>query len=1147
MNLFDKLNEKQCEAVRTTEGFVRVIAGAGSGKTKLLVSRYAYLVQEYGIDSANILCVTFTNKAAGEMKKRIRALIGPEYDTSLICTYHGFCARLLREDPEKLFFTKGFQIIDTSQQKAILEDIYQKHELKLDYASFENILKKINFVKSRTDYVPRFCNPKPCQIMAAINNQDDQIIEEFMQRQKAVYSLDFSDLMSFALYLLETDAEIREKWQDRLNYIQVDEFQDSSKRELALVDILSGKYKNLMIVGDPDQNIYEWRGSDVKLLVDFDKTHNPTETIFLNQNYRSTPQILRCANHLIEKNELRLKKDLFTKSENGAVVTHFHSKSDDAENTVIVDNIRSLKRTKGYSYSDFAVLYRSGFLSRVIEKKFVENNIPYEIYGGVKFYQRMEILDIIAYLRLIAFDDDVSFKRIINTPRRKFGRSKMAYLETLKDNSITVFDTEEEKSFYKTLKYNLNESVFRASGAGEFVNFIDTMRQFSESARISEIVNRVTVESGYEQYIRELGDEERLENLSEFKRIANEFERSFGENLTLSEFLMQIALQSGEDEEKPREAVKLMTIHSAKGLEFPVVFIVGFTEGIFPSSKTIEERKKLGLEEERRLCYVAITRAKEYLFIMDSEGMSEKGIKKLPSRFLNEIGVENYTRIGKISDDLMREAYGYIRRNTPPPEPKEGIGVGSDVVHHAFGHGKIVGIDEKRGSYVIKFDKLSQTRTISRGYFDRPHDALENDPPAVKTEIIGKEEAETDLPAKEIQSEESVTATSPSAPVHSQTDVAEPSPVLRYFSSENGDRLSYDQIFVNNMRVANGNGAVSAKKKLVDGSNGNIKTVAMHGWFGNQKMKINSYGYTVDGGEPVYGAFAKYAERQVIAAGGESRFTIVTDVSGYQDGAIHKMQAVVKLENGDVVILNKNENGEERDVYLNYKAPLSQTDTERPGSEELEEMDRFTKDEVINSVVPGQPAAPSSDSAQTGEPEPEANDNKRQKQQPVISDELRKKLAESENLWKRDDVPHTGWTCIGVTDLGEPCGICEMCGYQIIRYVHHMVHPHYRQLNVGCICAGKMEGDVEAAKKREQEFKNKQSRRENFLNRKWKESRNGNAYAKIKEHLVVLYRIKNSSKWKYSLDNEFCVEVFESREAAVDAAFEALDKVIYRN
>ena len=273
MNLFDKLNEKQCEAVRTTEGFVRVIAGAGSGKTKLLVSRYAYLVQEYGIDSANILCVTFTNKAAGEMKKRIRALIGPEYDTSLICTYHGFCARLLREDPEKLFFTKGFQIIDTSQQKAILEDIYQKHELKLDYASFESILKKINFVKSRTDYVPRFCNPKPCQIMAAINNQDDQIIEEFMQRQKAVYSLDFSDLMSFALYLLETDAEIREKWQDRLNYIQVDEFQDSSKRELALVDILSGKYKNLMIVGDPDQNIYEWRGSDVKLLVDFDKTH----------------------------------------------------------------------------------------------------------------------------------------------------------------------------------------------------------------------------------------------------------------------------------------------------------------------------------------------------------------------------------------------------------------------------------------------------------------------------------------------------------------------------------------------------------------------------------------------------------------------------------------------------------------------------------------------------------------------------------------------------------------------------------------------------------------------------------------------------------------------------------------------------------
>lgn len=293
VDLLEHLNEKQKEAVLETEGYVRVIAGAGSGKTKLLVSRYAYLVKDYGIESSNILCVTFTNKAAGEMKKRIRALIGDGHEFGMICTYHGFCNRLLRENPEKLFLDKQFQIIDAHQQKAILGEIYQKFELKLDYASFESILRKIGYAKRDMAYVRRLCNPKPCQILDKIEGRDDRIIEEFLQRQKATYSLDFHDLISFAIYLLETDEEVRKKWQNRLNYIMVDEFQDSSSVEMRLVDILSGQYGNLMIVGDPDQNIYEWRGSDVKLLVDFDKEHEPTKTIILNQNYRSTPQILQ--------------------------------------------------------------------------------------------------------------------------------------------------------------------------------------------------------------------------------------------------------------------------------------------------------------------------------------------------------------------------------------------------------------------------------------------------------------------------------------------------------------------------------------------------------------------------------------------------------------------------------------------------------------------------------------------------------------------------------------------------------------------------------------------------------------------------------------------------------------------------------------
>ena len=365
-DLLENLNEKQREAVLGTEGYVRVIAGAGSGKTKLLVSRYAYLVQEYGIDSSNILCVTFTNKAAGEMKRRIRALIGDGYDVSLICTYHGFCNRLLRENPEKLFLNKQFQIIDSQQQKAILAEIYQKLELKLDHASFESILRKIGYAKKDGAYVARMCDPQPCQILSEMKEQDDNIIEEFLQRQKATYSLDFHDLIAFAIYLLVNDSEVREKWQNRLNYIMVDEFQDSSAVEMRLVDILSGQYRNLMIVGDPDQNIYEWRGSDVKLLVDFDKSHVPTQTVILNQNYRSTPQILSCANALIEKNQLRLKKDLFTRNAAGAPVIHYHSKTDFEEMEHVIENIKKLRVSQGLRYSDFAIIYRSGFLSREI-------------------------------------------------------------------------------------------------------------------------------------------------------------------------------------------------------------------------------------------------------------------------------------------------------------------------------------------------------------------------------------------------------------------------------------------------------------------------------------------------------------------------------------------------------------------------------------------------------------------------------------------------------------------------------------------------------------------------------------------------------------------------------------------------------------
>ena len=932
MEWISELNEKQYEAVTETEGYVRVIAGAGSGKTKLLVSRYAYIVKNYGIDPKNILCVTFTNKAAAEMKKRICAIIGEEYETSLICTYHGFCARLLRENPEKLFLTKNFQIIDNAQQRSILGEIYQKYELKLDHASFGNILKKIEIFKSGHDleYVPKMCSPEKCQIMDEIKDMDDKIIEEYMQRQKAIYALDFNDLISFALYLLQTDEKIRDLWQSRLNYIQVDEFQDSSAREMKLIDILSAKYKNLMIVGDPDQNIYEWRGSVNELLLDFDKFHVPTKTIFLNRNYRSTPQILQCANTVIEHNKMRLKKDLYTLSPDGENVIHYHSKNDEEELKRIAENIKLLHKNQNFSYSDIAILYRSSFLSRLIEKKLVESNIPYEIFGGVKFYQRMEVLDIIAYLRHIAFDDDISFKRIANTPRRKFGRVKMSTLESLQEDDY--YNSNTATSLYSVLKEHIDDRAFSGSSIHQLIDLTETLRAQKNDMRITEIVNRVCNDSGYEEYIRALGDEERLDNLAEFKRIADEFEKSFGENLTLEEFLHQIALQSNENEETSKETVKLMTIHAAKGLEFPAVFLVGLSEGIFPSSKTIEERKEAGLEEERRLCYVAITRAEKRLFLMDSEGLSQNGIKKLPSRFLTEIGVENYERIGVISNDLELERKRYVLKNAPQKPIESSMKEGDEVEHHVFGKGKIISVQDNGASYLIKFDKLEQPRSIVRNYFAL-HTEKSVQPPVI--------EAKPDNPQNEFKPEEMI-------------EVPE------------------------------------------------------------------------------------------------------------------------------------------------FKPVKNKTDSEK------------------------QPEDP-------------------------IDVALKKQLAESENLWKRDDVPKSGWVCTGVTDLGEPIGICQMCGYQIIRYVHHMYHENYGKIDAGCICAGKMEGNIEAAKQREQELKSKAQRKESFNKRKWKTSKNGNSYIKVKDHIIVLYHRKSDGIWKYSIDNVFCVEIFESKEDAKEAAFEALEQILQQS
>lgn len=907
MKLFDSLNKTQTEAVTKTEGYVRVIAGAGSGKTRLLTSRYVYLVKALGIDPSNILCVTFTNKAANVMKNRIKKMIGDTCNPSLICTYHGLALKIIKENPEKLFLSNNFQILDPYRQKNILSDIYQKYELKLDYASFESTIKKISDFKNLNNYIDIFINPAKKKFIENATELDDEIIEDYLQKQKNTYSLDFNDLINFAIYLLETYPDIKDKWQKRLNYIQVDEFQDSSNREMKLIDILSGYYKNVLIVGDPDQNIYEWRGSDVKLLIDFDKNHSNTQTIFLNQNYRSTTKILNCANNLIENNEYRLKKDLFTNIEKGEDVHYFHSTCDDDETSLIVKEIKNVIKNN-YKYDDIAILYRSNFLSRNIENKLVENNIPYEIYGGVKFYQRMEILDILAYLKLIAYNDDQSLKRIINTPRRRFGRAKFNTLLSLNENSNA-------KCLYDTLKNNLDNEMFIKSDINHFVEFIDSVKAKVTNSSIVDIVEMVCNDSGYEEYIRSLGDNERLENLSEFKRITDEFERNYGEHLTLNEFLQEISLQTSEDENNDINKVKLMTIHTAKGLEFPIVFIVGLTEGIFPSSRTIEERGQLGLEEERRLCYVAITRAMKKLYLMESEGYSNNNQEKFPSRFLEEIGKDNYIMHGTVSKEIQDGAVLY-RKKLDEKITKEFLyEKGDEIEHHFFGKGKIIEADKFKRSYLIKFNGLNDViRNIS---FD-------------------------------------------------------------YFNSEN----------------------------------------------------------------------------------------------------------IIDIDIPD------------NDVNINEEIILDDTITEN----EMKDITDIENTVQNNSIK-----------------------------------------NEGSNLWKRNDVPHSDWTCIDVEDLGSPCRTCEMCGKQIIRYVHYMKHNDYPKiLAVGCVCAGKMEGNIEAAKSREKHLKTSYYKKPNTI--KWHKSSKGNDYVKHKGHVIIVYQDKYNN-WKYVIDGEFSKDSFLKKKDAKIKALEQIETV----
>lgn len=709
-DILSNLNEEQIDAVTTTEGYVRVIAGAGSGKTKALTHRYAYLVNELGVSTANILCATFTNKAANEMKKRIRSMIG-DNDIGFICTFHGFCVQLLREDIHTINYPKSFIVMDTEDTESILKTVYENSNIQSRTYTFNMARDDIRKMKTNKNKENVF-NHLPYLIDLDINKlkkayEDAKDIKAkvwlgYLYEQKKCYGLDFDDLLTVTLHILETNDDKRKKWQERMMYVMVDEFQDVSSLNYQLADILSAYHKNLFIVGDSDQTIYSWRGASVEFILDFDKTHQNTKTIILNKNYRSSPEILNAANSLIKKNKKRIDKDLIAIKGKNIPTIFNHAKTTKSEAEWIVSQIKHLI-TNGKQYNDISILYRAHFVSRSIEEAFIKEKIPYVLYSGIEFYKRKEIKDAISYLRMILYADDLSFQRIVNEPKRNIGKKRLSFLKEYAESHRC--------SLYNALKENLENELITTTNASDFVNTIEKYNKSYNEMSVSDVLTNILNDSGYESMLRQAGEQERLDNLSELKQSIFEFENTSGEENILEEYIQNIALFTNSDKDEKRNSIKMMTIHTAKGLEFPYVFVCGLNEGIFPTKHANTQDK---LEEERRLAYVAYTRAENALFLSDAEGVNYDGSFRYPSRFIFNTDKIYLKYTVELEEKLINDSNTYIQndeRRIMASTPV--LKVGDNVKHSVFGKGSIIEIKNDISSYVIKFEKIETTRNIN--------------------------------------------------------------------------------------------------------------------------------------------------------------------------------------------------------------------------------------------------------------------------------------------------------------------------------------------------------------------------------------------------------------------------------------------------
>lgn len=706
--ILEGLNKAQLTAVTSTEGFVRVIAGAGSGKTRALTHRFAYLVTELGVLPGNILCVTFTNKAANEMRQRIHQLTG-DNDTGYISTFHGFCVNILQEDSHAIGYPKSFMVLDNSDIDEMLKIIYVERGLTL---------RDKTFASARDMFEMRKCLTEPGYFLDMIALPIDELQEKYLQatevndilfygylyQERKTFAVDYNDLIILSLYIFQEHPDIAEKWQKRLMYIQIDEFQDIDPLQYRLMEVLCAYHHNLFIVGDPDQTIYTWRGANVKYLLDFDQHHPGTQTIMMMENYRSTPQILRVANALIRKNRQRIEKDLIPMLPDGVPVVCHLAEDSTKEAEWMVKNIETLHQM-GVAYNEMTVMYRAHYVTRTIEEVLLRSKIPYTIYSGVQFFGRMEIKDALCYLRMIVYKDDLSFRRIANVPKRNLGVRRMKFLEE--------YTEQHGGTLYDALVKNLEHEIFRGTKAREFVALIEKYASSYAERTISEVLTSILHESGYEKLLRTEGAQDRLDNLAELKQAVFSFETSAGEETDLEAYLKSVAMLSNMDIADSQDRVKLMTVHTAKGLEFPYVFLCSMSEGIFPSKKvnTLE-----GMEEERRLAFVAITRAEKGLYLSEAAGRNFDGSPRYPSRFILDIDRDllHFTEAPKAG--LLKEAESYIQlvdSHFRRSDDAAVFHIGDRVRHRAFGLGTIQDVDLDQSAYTIRFDDLPTERRLS--------------------------------------------------------------------------------------------------------------------------------------------------------------------------------------------------------------------------------------------------------------------------------------------------------------------------------------------------------------------------------------------------------------------------------------------------